>query len=130
MTTTVDEVIKSAAAVARDAAEGRLDPAALDAAVTAECRALFGTVGGPEDALWTVHLDVARQVLALGGVPADELGEWLALARRRSQSANGPVERSAAVEVRGLPVMADDGDTSAAGTLSPGSDASGDGLDP
>ncbi|MGU3501888.1 flagellar hook-length control protein [Mycobacterium sp. C31M] len=84
MSTPVDAVIKSAAAVARDAAEGRLDPAALDAVVTEECRELFGTVAGPADPLWPVQVDVARQVLALGGVPADELSEWVAVGRRRA----------------------------------------------
>jgi hypothetical protein len=49
-----------------------MSPAALDAAVADECRTLFGTVAGPEDA-WLLHPDAARQVLALGGVPADEL---------------------------------------------------------
>lgn len=85
MSTTADELIKSAASVARDAAEGRLDPAALDSAVADDCRTLFGVVAGPDDALWPVHVDVSRQVLALGGIPANELTEWLAVARRREQ---------------------------------------------
>lgn len=91
MNTTVDEVIKSAASVARDAAEGRLDPAALDAAVAEECRELFGTVAGPRDPLWPLHIDITRQVLAFGGVPADELTEWTAVARRLAgQSSDTP----------------------------------------
>jgi hypothetical protein len=81
---TTEDVIKSAASVARDVAEGRLDPAALDAAVAEECRELFGTVAGPVDPLWPLQVDVARQVLALGGVPADELTEWTAVVRRRA----------------------------------------------
>jgi hypothetical protein len=83
MTASVEDLIKSAASVARDAAEGRLDPAALDAAVSDECRSLFGVVVGRDDPLWALHVDVARQVLGLGGVTADELSEWLAVARRR-----------------------------------------------
>ena len=45
--------------------------------------ALFGVVAGPTDALWSLHVDIARQVLAKGGVSADELSEWLAVARQR-----------------------------------------------
>lgn len=71
--------------VAADVAEARLDPARLAAAVAAEQRALFGTVVGPGDPLWDLHCDVARQVLAAGGVSGDELAEWLAVTRRREQ---------------------------------------------
>lgn len=83
-TMTPEDAIKAASSVARDVADGRLDPADLEATAVAECRALFGTVAGPGDPLWALHLDVARQVLALDGVPADELAEWLAVARQRS----------------------------------------------
>jgi hypothetical protein len=82
-TTAQAAMLKAAMSVARDLAEGRLSAAELDAAAAGECRELFGTVAGPADALWPVHLDVARQVLALGGVSADELSEWLAVARHR-----------------------------------------------
>jgi hypothetical protein len=82
--TTTEDVIRAAASVGRDAAEGRLVPSVLDAAVADECRELFGTVVGPSDPLWSVHLDVARQVLALGGLSADEFSEWLAVARTRA----------------------------------------------
>lgn len=75
--------IKAAMAVAGDVAEGRLHPASLAEAALVECRALFGTVAGPHDALWPLQGDVARQVLAAGGVPAAELSEWLAVQRRR-----------------------------------------------
>ncbi|GAB1811844.1 flagellar hook-length control protein [Mycobacterium sp. MUNTM1] len=82
MTITVDDVIKAAASIARDAAEDRLSPADLEHQAAMECRALFGTVAGPDDPLWPLHVDIARQVLALDGVPSDELAEWLAVARR------------------------------------------------
>ena len=49
-----------------------------------KCRELFGTVVGDGDPLWDLHRDIARQVLALDGVPADELSEWLAVARQRA----------------------------------------------
>lgn len=75
--------IKAAMAVARDIADAKLDPADLTAQFAADARSLFGAVVGPDDPLWPVQLDVARQVLGLGGVPADELAEWLAVARRR-----------------------------------------------
>ena len=83
MSTSTDTTIKAAMAVAKDVAEGRLDPADLDAMVAEESRAAFGTAVGPDDPLWPVQVHVARQVLALGGVPADELSEWAAVARRR-----------------------------------------------
>lgn len=87
--TTTEDVIRAAASVGRDVAEGKLAPAALDAAVADECRDLFGTVIGPADPLWPLHLDTARQVLALGGLSVNELGEWLAVARSREAAAPG-----------------------------------------
>lgn len=120
MSTTVDDVIKSAASVARDAAEGRLVPSSLDEAVADECRALFGTVAGPGDPLWPLHVDVARQVLALGGVPADELTEWTAVARRREQ----PEEAVTPAEPRDdadTPDVPADAGSSASGPHSPDS---------
>ena len=80
---TPDEVIKAAASVARDAAEGRLSPAALQEQAVAECCALFGAVTGPGDALWELQVEVARAVLTQKGIPADELTEWLAVARQQ-----------------------------------------------
>lgn len=75
--------IKAAMAVARDIADAKLDPADLTAEFVADARSLFGVVVRPDDPLWPLQLDVARQVLDLGGVPADELAEWLTVARRR-----------------------------------------------
>jgi hypothetical protein len=93
---TPEDAIKAASSVARDAAEGRLSPAALEQHAVTECRGLFGTVAGPDDPLWSLHLDVARQVLALDGVPADELAEWLAVARQRPVSRCPSLCRSSA----------------------------------
>jgi hypothetical protein len=74
--------VDAAMSVAEDVATGRLDTAQLDAAVAAECRALFARVEGPDDPLWELHVEVARQVLAVGGgIPAGELAEWLAVTR-------------------------------------------------
>lgn len=77
------DVITAAASVAHDAAEGRLSPAALQEQAAAECRELFGTIDGPGDALWELQVEVARDMLVQRGIPADELTEWLAVARQQ-----------------------------------------------
>jgi hypothetical protein len=80
--------VTAALAIAEDVTAGRLDVAALDAAALTECRELFGRVDGPEDALWPLHVDVARQVLAVGGgVGVDELAEWVAVYRAQAVEA-------------------------------------------
>lgn len=93
-TMTPEDAIKAAASVARDVADGKLAAANLEAAAAAECRALFGTVAGPDDPLWPLQVDIARQVLALDGVPADELAEWLAVARQRNGEPVSPADAS------------------------------------
>jgi len=82
---TAQDVIKAAMSLAKDAAEGRLDGSDLDAELTEHCRQLFGNVVGSGDPLWAAQIDVARQVLALGGIEAGELGEWTAVAAQRAQ---------------------------------------------
>lgn len=86
------DVIEAAMGLADDTAQGRLDPAALEAQAVADVRRLFGTVIGPEDVAWPVQVEVARQVLGLGGIPADELSEWLAVARHRAGEPVGQPE--------------------------------------
>lgn len=82
---TTDAAIKAAASVARDVAEGRLDPVDLERRVVAELTELVGTVvGGPDDPLFDLQCQIARGVLAAGGLTADELSEWTAVARRRA----------------------------------------------
>lgn len=76
-----ETAIKAAMSVARDLAEGRLPVADLDAIAATESTALFATVVGPGDPVWPTQVAVARRVLALGGVTADELREWLAVAQ-------------------------------------------------
>ena len=88
MTDPKTRAIKAAMAVGRDVAEGRLNPAALEAAAVAECRQLVGQVIGPGDALWPLQVEVARGVLAAGGVPANELAEWLAVQRQAEGDAD------------------------------------------
>lgn len=82
--TTKRDAVDAAMSVAEDVAEGKIDPSTLDQAVAKECRELFGTVLGEGDPLWPLHIDVTRQVLADGGLSADELSEWLAVARSRA----------------------------------------------
>lgn len=85
--------VDAAMSVAEDVAIGRLDTAQLDAAVAAECRTLFARVEGPDDPLWELHVEVARQVLAVGGgIPAGELAEWLAVTRAAEGVETEPVD--------------------------------------
>ncbi|MBM4536283.1 flagellar hook-length control protein [Rhodococcus hoagii] len=86
------DTITAVMTVARDVAEGTLSPDELAAVAAEECRDLFAVVVGPEDPLWPIHLEVARQVLATGGIPAGELTEWLAVARRAEGSDDDAAE--------------------------------------
>lgn len=89
-TTTPEDAIKAAASVARDIADGKLSPSALADQAVAELRELFAEVIGPDDPAWPVQVDVARQVLGLGGISADELSEWAAVMCRRAGEAPEP----------------------------------------
>lgn len=80
----------SAMSVADDIAQGRLDAAELEAEATTACRELFGRVVGEGDALWELHVDIAKQVLALDGVPFNELTEWVAVHRDRNRGKDQP----------------------------------------
>lgn len=78
--------VESAMSIARDVTEGRLNPEQLEQQAIAEARALFGTAIGPEDPIWPLQVDIARQVLAIGGaISANELAEWSAVERSREQ---------------------------------------------
>lgn len=81
---TKHDAINGAMSLADDIAQGRLDPAALEAQAVTELRELVGTVVGPGDACWELQCNIARQVLALDGIPATELAEWLAVTRQRA----------------------------------------------
>ncbi|OHT54091.1 hypothetical protein [Mycobacteroides chelonae] len=99
--TTTADLIRAATSVARDVSDGKLDPAALEAEMLTELRDLFVVVVGPEDPLWPIQTDVARQVVSRGGIEANELGEWLAVQRRR-ENPDAPSEvLSAAVPLDG-----------------------------
>lgn len=83
MTMTKRDAIVASMSVAEDIDAGRLDPATLKRQVVAELSDLVGTVVGPDDPIWELQVQVARGVLAAGGIPADEQAEWLAVSRRR-----------------------------------------------
>jgi hypothetical protein len=72
--------VDAALAVAEDITAGRLDPDELEAEVAELVRAAAGTVVGPGDPVWPVQVQIARDVLAVGGgIPANELAEWAAV---------------------------------------------------
>jgi hypothetical protein len=78
------EAVDAAMGLAEDVAEGRLDPAVLEQQAVAELRELFGEVVGPDSPAWPTQLEVARGVLAAGGLGLDEQSEWLAVARHKA----------------------------------------------
>lgn len=124
--TTVEDVINAAASIATDAAEGRLNPEHLEQQMLTEVRALVGTVVGEDDPLWPLQLDVARGVLAAGGVPTDELAEWLAVQRRRENpEAAEETALSAPVPIDGSTTSTEPV-SSVSGELSPDNDAHDD----
>lgn len=83
--TTPSDVVTAAMGIAKDAAEGRLSPATLEAQLETELRALVGTVIGEGDPLFALQVEIARGVLAVGGMPLTELQEWVAVQRRRER---------------------------------------------
>lgn len=86
--------VDAAVSVAEDIAAGKLSPDALQAAAVAELHALFTTVVGPDDPAWPDQVAVARGVLALDGIPVDELAEWLAVTRTAQGIEAEPAEPS------------------------------------
>lgn len=81
--TTKTHAVKAAMAIAEDVTAGRVQVSDLEQAAVDQCRELFGVVYGPDDALWALHGDIARQYLHAGGMSVDELSEWLAVLRTR-----------------------------------------------
>lgn len=86
--------IKAAMGIAREIADGQLAVGQLEVEAAAECRALFGTVIGPEDPLWPVHCDVARQAVALGALSGDELAEWAVVFRPSAEPQQSWIEQA------------------------------------
>lgn len=99
--TTPGDIVTAAMGIAKDAAEGRLAPTDLEAQLETELRDLVGTVVGEGDPLFALQVNVARGVLAVGGVPTNELAEWLAVARHR---AGEPVTEPESAETTPEPV--------------------------
>lgn len=82
-----DQVVVAAAMdLAADIADGKLHAADLHPKAVALARDVCGLVIGPQDPLWVLQCDIARQVVALGGFGADELGEWAAVFRAREKA--------------------------------------------
>lgn len=92
MSITDQDIISSAMSVARDAAEGRLDPAALQRELLAEMSRVLDTDAEPGSELAALQVSVCRRVLARGGIPASEVAEWLAVARSRAGGTDTPPE--------------------------------------
>ena len=61
---TLADVVNAASDTLRDVETGVLSAADVETRAVAQCRTLFGVVGACQvDPLWSLHLDVARQVL-------------------------------------------------------------------
>jgi len=82
-TSGLDPVADAALILAKAAAEGHVSIDVVEQAAEQRCRALFGSVAGPGDPLWELHVEVARQAISLGALSASELGEWQAVIRQR-----------------------------------------------
>lgn len=125
--TTKRDTIEAAMSVADDVASGKLDPATLERQMVEELHELVGSVVGEDDPLWPLQTDVARGVLAAGGLDASEISEWAAVAHRRENP-------DASSETLSAPVPIDGADTSpepvssVSGPHSPESDALPDDL--
>lgn len=89
-TTTKADAINGAMSIADDVAQGRLSPEDLEAQAIRELRQLVGEVVGEGDPLFPLQIEVARGVLAVDGIPADELSEWAAVARQKAGVPNPP----------------------------------------
>lgn len=81
--------VKATMAIARGLTEGTLRVEDMHARAVARCEELMGTVIGPASPVWALQQKVARGVLAVDGIPADELAEWLAVTRAK-QGVTGP----------------------------------------
>lgn len=93
-------VIKSAIGLAEDMAAGKVQPEDLHPKAVAMARDVVGLVIGPQDPMWGLQCDIARQVIAIGGIPVNELGEWTEVLRQAEKSRTSWIERA----------LADDGD--------------------
>ena len=104
---------EAVAVLMTEVSEGRLTAATMADRAAARCREMFGTCDGPTDPLWPVHVELARQVLGHGGLPAAELAQWLAVARSRenpSAAVDDPTAPGSAAGEADSPDFADPDD--------------------
>lgn len=80
-------VVAAAMDLVAEFAEGTTHAADLHPKAVALAQDVCGLVIGPADPMWALQCDIARQVVALGGFGADELGEWTAVFRAREKAA-------------------------------------------
>lgn len=74
---------EAVAVLMTEVSEGRLTADTMADLAAQRIREVFGQCDGPTDPLWPVHVELARQVLGHGGLPAAELAQWLSVARSR-----------------------------------------------
>ncbi|OBF93051.1 hypothetical protein A5773_20095 [Mycobacterium sp. 852014-52450_SCH5900713] len=77
------DAVDAVAVLMTEVSEGRLTADTMADRAAARVREVFGQCDGPADPLWPVHVDLCRQVLGHGGLPAAELAQWLSVARSR-----------------------------------------------
>lgn len=91
--TTDADVVRTAYDLLDQVEAGTTTAATLERELADTMRAEFGTVGtGPDDPLWSLHLDVCRQFLAAGGLTSNELREWLSVRLRAENCGAAPVD--------------------------------------
>lgn len=112
--------VSAALTLAEDVTSGKVDPSELDVELVDRCRELFGIVVGPDDPLFELQRDVARQVLATGGLSVAEMQEWEAVLQRRT----GAVEPRSRLEAPDRPDTPSGGISSGSGPHSPESGGS------
>jgi hypothetical protein len=83
-------VVNVASDVLRDVELGVLKAADVQGRAVSVVREMVGQVNGPGYALWSLHLDICRQVLGAGGLSANELREWVAVQARREATEGLP----------------------------------------
>lgn len=101
--------VVAALSVAEAIGQGHMSLDEVESTAIAECTELFGTVYGPDDPAWELQVSVVRQVLAFGGMTADELAEWLAVQRSRE---GAPVGEPAVSWIEQALALNDDEDDS------------------
>ncbi|MDF0532528.1 hypothetical protein P0W64_15065 [Tsukamurella sp. 8F] len=93
--TTDSDIVRTSYALLDEVDAGTTTAANLEAELAETMRAEFGIVGGgSDDPLWSLHLDVARQFIAAGGLTSAELREWLSV-RLRAENGGARPENAA-----------------------------------